>query len=723
MYLTMKRRVPRAFVKPVSKFFEKVIANNDAIPIPRRIAFEKLPKSFVCGTLGVLIILLFVIDMVHADERLLIRAEIDGKPSSLFEKVVVTSAKASISKEPTGAGEPIEPFAIFFKLKTDSGQKEQNGYVRVGKSSGEPVGWIKKEDVTEWNTRFILEPTQPVPGKAFSVDLGGGNSAELKVVPSGKRRFALVTSSSEAKDANDDPKYQVVVYAGSVQTVGTGGTLARERNEIRDLKLEIVFVLESTDFMLDTFDGVNVGDSVKNILNQSVEAIQKNDALKGAVKLGIIEYQDTTQKAKFVSRITCPLTDDANVFLSSIDKIAPFAIEGDFPEDAIAGLYKAVTDAGWSENSSKHIILLGSGSCQLLPKGHGRSQFGGTWNSATKPGTDDGWNSTGLSVAQLVSRAHPQGGSGEQRARNAKTFHTVLTGQKLPPLSAEIVDTLEKVVKSDDVVLSSLVEGGVSIDTLRLAFQYYLFKYHRELASEQYRELARNDGVQGLALVVEPNASDIRNASEEISRTLVQSFSTLAGVRSGGIGLAQLEGNGNSNSISQTFYAIVGAAADKFKDLPTLAGSASTRDERGREVALRKVLVSQSELQRLRSTLDAIHKKFQARIAKVDRQDVTQILDDLKQLAAQTTAGQRQFAADVQLKDVITDLPLRTTALETTPRDLAVMPSDTFKQWLNKLEASIFRADDLINGKAEWLELSSKAENEKFTFLQVSELP
>ena len=114
MYLTMKRRVPRAFVKPVSKFFEKVIANNDAIPIPRRIAFEKLTKSFVRGTLGVLTILLFLIDMVHADERLLIRAEIDGKPSSLFEKVVVTSAKASISKEPTGAGEPIEPFAIFF---------------------------------------------------------------------------------------------------------------------------------------------------------------------------------------------------------------------------------------------------------------------------------------------------------------------------------------------------------------------------------------------------------------------------------------------------------------------------------------------------------------------------------------------------------------------------------------------------------------------------------
>jgi hypothetical protein len=668
-------------------------------------------------------ILLMVVQHANADEKLLIRAEVNGKPTSLYEKVVVTSAKASISKEASGAGEPIEPFAIFFKLKTDSGQKEQNGYVRVGTSAGKPLGWIKKEDVTGWNTRFILEPTQPVPGKAFSVDLGGGNSAELKVVPSGKRRFALVTSSSEAKDANDDLKYQVVVYAGSVQTAGTGGTLARERNEIRDLKLEIVFVLESTDFMLNTFDGVNVGESVKNVLKQSVEAIRRNEALKGAVRLGIVEYQDTTQKAQFVSRVTCPLTDDSNIFLSSIAKIAPFAIEGDFPEDAIAGLYKAVTDTGWSENSSKHIILLGSGSCQLYPKGHGRSDFGGTWNIMTKPSSDSGWNSSGLSIAQLVARAHPQGGSGEQRARNAKTFHTVLTGKKLPSLPTDTLEIIDKVVKSDDDKLQALLDSGLDIEVLKLARLYYLVQYQRSLSESQYKEISRNEGLQGLTLVVEPNANDIRNASEEISRNLVQSFSTLAGVRSGDIGVTQLEGSGNSNSISQTFYAIVGAAADKFKDLPTLAGSASTRDERGREVALRKVLVAQSELQRLRSTLDAIHKKFQARVAKVDRQDVTQILDDLKQLAAQTTAGQRQFAADVQLKDVITDLPLRTNALETTPRDLAVMPSDTFKQWLNKLEASIFRADDLINGKAEWLELSSLAENDKFTFLQVSELP
>ena len=133
--------------------------------------------------------------------------------------------------------------------------------------------------------------------------------------------------------------------------------------------------------------------------------------------------------------------------------------------------------------------------------------------------------------------------------------------------------------------------------------------------------------------------------------------------------------------------------------------------------------MSRSELQRLRSTLDAVHKKFKARVARADRQDVAQILKDLQEIVTHTGTGQTGFAEDVKLQDVISDLPLRTTVLETTPRDLAVMASDTFKQWLNKLEAAIFRADDLLAGKAEWLVLSEKAQNEQFTFLHLNELP
>lgn len=651
-----------------------------------------------------------------AAENLLVRAKIKGKESSLYEKIVVISGKATLSAAPGKQGEPIEPFAVFFRLKNED-IPGSNGYVRVGTSSGEPLGWIKQADVASWNTRFILEPLQPVPGRTFSVALDAGTRADLDTVPEGKRRFALVM---DAPDSNDAP-FPVVVYAGNVQTEGAGGTLARERNQLRDLKLEVVFVLETTDFLLNTFDDVNVGDSVKGVIRQAGDLIRQNKELQGAVRLGLVEYQDTTSKANFVSRVACELTDKPSMFDAKIELISPISIQGDWPEDVIAGLDTAVRTAGWSENSSKHIILLGASSCQLYPKGQAVSQFGGDWNFITRKRDDYGWSTTALSIRQLIARANPQAGSTAERARRSMTFHTVLASRDLPPISEDAKKTFQEVVRSSDNDLNALLEVGVKPETLGFVFKYYLWQFQRSLASTQYKEIAQNEGVHGLSLVVEPNAEAIQKAAAEIASTLAESFSTLAGVRSGDVDKEALRQK--SNAMTQTFYAIVGAAADKFKDQPVLNGVAAVRDEKGRQVAHKKLLVSRNELTRLRSTLDALHKKFQARTSKADRQDVAVILDDLKQVTASTTAGQQKFAAGVKLKDIISDLPLRTTALETTPGDLAVMPSDTFKQWLNKVESAIFRADELLSGKAEWLELSSVAQNDKFTFLHVSELP
>jgi hypothetical protein len=282
---------------------------------------------------------------------------------------------------------------------------------------------------------------------------------------------------------------------------------------------------------------------------------------------------------------------------------------------------------------------------------------------------------------------------------------------------------VKKLVRLNDESLQTFLETDTNerMGLLNAAGRYQLVRHQRELARTQYREIAKNDGVEGLFIEAEPTAEGINGASKQISETLIESFRTLGGVRSGAVGIAELDRG--SNAISQSFYAIVGAQADKFKDIAVVVGTAATRDPKGREVAQKKVLVARTELERLKSTLDAIHKKFQSKVAKADRQDVSQVLDELKQLTAQTAAGQDSFAADVQLKDAVTDLPLRTTVLETTPRDLAVMPSDAFKQWLNKLEAAIFRADDLLNGKADWSELSSLAANDKFTFLHLNELP
>lgn len=674
------------------------------------------------------------IPSVHAGEDLLIRAKVDGRITSLYEKVVVVSAKATLAAEPGGRGEPIEPFAIFFKLRTSNGQTEQNGHVRVGDSTGSPKGWIKADDVAAWNTRFVLEPLQPVPGRTFSVDLGSGTRANLNTVAEGKRRFALITRGAGAE--GDDPAYPVVVYAGNVQAQGAGGTLARERNQLRDLKLEIVFVIEASDFMLGEFDGVKVGDSVKDAITKAVDSVRKNPALRDAVRFGLAEYQDTSKEADFDCRLTCPLTSSADEFLSKLRVMSPKEIKGDWPDDVLAGLNIAVREAGWSENSSKHIILFGSSSCQLYPKGEGPNQLGGNWNSLTRkfdrsnPETDCGWNTTGLSIAQLIARANPQGGSAADKARSGRTFHTILSNKKLEKLPGDLEGVVEKVVQSSDEELDRLFQSlaedkgkDTAIQLILMCFRYYLAHHQRDFARKQYKEIADNDGVHGLRLEMEPDADSVRSTAQQIAIKLEETFKTLEDTRSGQVSTAQLEQK--SNELTQTFYAIVGAAAEKFKDKPAITGTASVRDERGREVAQKKVLVSRNELQRLRSKLDAIHTKFQARVAKADRQDAGQILADLKQITVETSAGQADFAADVKLKDVITDLPLRTTILDTTPRDIAVMDSDTFKQWLNKIEATLFRINDLLDGnnKTEWLELSSVAQNDRFTFLRFNELP
>lgn len=226
-----------------------------------------------------------------------------------------------------------------------------------------------------------------------------------------------------------------------------------------------------------------------------------------------------------------------------------------------------------------------------------------------------------------------------------------------------------------------------------------------------------NREVDGIFLAVEPGAENVQKAAATLSSKIRETFSILEKVRDGQ-GLTTT----NQNEISQPLFTLVGASAEKFKDSPVLEGSATVRDKRGREVAFKKVMVSEKELRHLRSTLDALVTKLNGKTSKADRQDVGTILDAMKEVLAETSAGQ-DITANMKLKDLISDLPLRTTALDTTAADLALMTTEAFKEWLEKVKSAIFRIEDLLGSSPEWLTLSAVAVNEKFTFLRLSELP
>jgi hypothetical protein len=676
---------------------------------------------------------------------LLIRHREGNRESGIYEKVVVTGARATISRgdSPDPKGEPIEPFAIFFKLRTPSGRDEENGYLRVGTATGKPLGWIRRADaagkpqVADWNTRFVLEPRREAD-REFQLALPGpgSNFARLTALPDGKLRMALVTD--EAAKQGDDQVYPVIVFAGNTQSEGTRGALARERNQIEDLKLELVFVLESTDFMTIKYDEVVLVDAIKGLVRDAIDAIRAESRLTGAVRIGIVEYQDSTPKAHFVSRLTCPLTADLQQVAASLDRLDPVVLADDWPDDVIAGLNLALEQAGWSDNSSKHIILIGMASCQLDPRGRGQNQYGFDRNSVThrwERSADNpnlGFNHAGLSLSDLISRANPVGSSPADQARKARTFHAALAGRNLPALPGDAIEMIDKIVRSDDATIQKFYEylvkdGGKSekdaSSLINLMFGYHLANHQRNQARAQYQELARNNNLPGMFLEVEPTSESVRAAVEKVRGTLKDAFETLVGAREQKIGEDELRRN--SNAITKRYYTLVGAAAAKFKDEATLSGTARLHDDNGREVAQEKVLVSFEELKRLKESFDEIHETFKARVPRDRRQDVTAILEDLKRILVAASTGQEvTIGSDVKLKDMITDLPLRTKALEVTAGDIAVMPNDAFEQWLSKIETAEFRAQDLLDGKTtSWLELSPLAANEKFTFLRKNDLP
>jgi hypothetical protein len=526
-----------------------------------------------------------------------------------------------------------------------------------------------------------------------------------------------------------------VVYAGNVQGLNEGGTLSQQRNELKDVKLEIMFVIESSDFMFEKLNKDNddtVIDYIKQAIRELCKDLRQDPKVASAVRFGFVEYKDNVSAAAFASRLTCDLSEDYDKFTSQLDQMTPSKLNDDFPDDVLAGLNDAVNTASWSSNSVKHIVLLGMASCQLSEKGQNPPQHGqprgSVWDFWQPP--EYGFNSSGLSIPQLIAKARPQGGS-DSTARTTKMFHAAWFGQDTylkfgfedPALVRDKVAEVRTALGeySKDVMVG--IWPDLDDDTqlfMRLVSELTVREHQQTLALSQYQDMARNNGdVDGIFMQVDPGPANVMMAVTGLSTKINDTFSILQKVRDGE-GLQMPAAGGNE--IAQPLFTLVGASAEKFKESPVLTGTASLRNDRGREVAFKKVMVSEDELRRLRSTLDSLHTTFKEMTRKADRQDVGSILDKMKNAIAATSAGQ-DIGANVKLKDLISDLPLRTAALDTTPQDLASMTSEAFTEWLDRLESAKFRIDDLLNATQEWLTLSDSAVNDKFTFLRLSELP
>src|SRR5262249_54363440 len=130
----------------------------------------------------------------------------------------------------------------------------------------------------------------PQPSRTFTVDVGG-KPVPLKQRPPGHRCYAYVLEPPSDKQDEEEAVYKVLISTGPQRD--SAGNL--ENVAAGDLKMEVVFVLESSDFMKKTFKGDDrkpLLGYLQDLVHQIAGEIKSDKELAGAVRLGFAQYWD-----------------------------------------------------------------------------------------------------------------------------------------------------------------------------------------------------------------------------------------------------------------------------------------------------------------------------------------------------------------------------------------------------------------------------------------------
>jgi len=704
----------------------------------------------------------------RADKSLLVKAKREnGSESSILQKVLVTTASASlVSKPGEKGGDPLDAFTIFFRLKTDSGNLVEKAgkdeFWRVGDEEGNPAGWIKttapfKTDdgklvfgpaVKEWNTRLVLDP-QGIATKEKPLNLLDPKSKDVMI----PFRGAIDSSTGRALafvlgQANEDEEFPCEFFIGRQRT-------GDEPLDIQDLGIDIAFVLEMTEFMnwdwSEAKDGSVTGLSlVKDTVNAIVARVEDSPKAKGRVRFGVVAYQDANgdniadrvaadgsirpNAPEKVARqppyadplVVSDLTSSAQSFSTALNQLKHSLIGGDWSEDGLAGITKAVNSLDWRRESSKHIVVLGQGAFQIYPRGQQRSEYDDDgrhpqgYNKLQKVDEYYGWSSTGKNIADVVFAAQGSG-SDLDSLLGRKVLHSILVGRPPEALDAETKRIFEEALRWSDEEIERRYaehpEPPAFIQALITVMSYHANKVNRARAEKQYAELARN-GLLNESLGIydpsEPTLAGVKAAGERLTKAVVDSFSALEKALSN----QNAEGEGK---IAERVVEVAEAFKKQLSDKESVTVLGAPINLQGQEVAKLKLLVFRTELDRLESVLDLLYKDFRPMTKRSERQDAAQVLQKLKAAVATAAAGQ-EFDENTRLDSVIGDLPLRTPVLATSARAIAAMTSEDFERWLGQLEFAKKRSRTLLDDGDRWQKHTGGIGSE-FGFIEQSQMP
>ena len=580
---------------------------------------------------------------------------------SLFQKLLVVKPKIDVEWHPDcrERGE-VKPFNIFWRLKTGTPDNKKDGKFLAGNDEGSPYFYVDEDDVRLWDTKTALSPIPAVgDDEPFAVYDDTNESNKVAVydekegqIAHNQKRLALITGKGQPESETDEnlQVFPVIVFVGD--TLPAGGKAA-VINDVRELKVEIVFVCDTTKSMQPLID------TAKTLMQRVTEGIFGDlRQAKGAVRFGIVEYRD--QGDDFISKVTLKLDADPSKTVRALGKIKVDG-GGNVPEAVTTGLKTALDEAGWEENSSKHIILLG-----------------------------DAPNNTtfGPTIEQILKDSDGTGTTGAQIAKRTTTIHTVLAhGGGIPK---------DETALAHFAGLATGGEGGAP---------GLMSVVNTDIAAE--KESSMNDFYNNISAIVKDL---IKVRSGDSPRQILEGGS---------------DAPTEHNKMSAPFRRIlVSSGEDASGDSVAGYSSITTKDGevvamKTTLVLRSEILLLQSRLSQIIKRLSRI-KKGDGDIAafiEAMQKAAVEIIggDETEQIVD----------ADTTLEEIIGDLPMKTNALKLTIAQVAVMQPDDFDAWMVTLKDAKKRAAAMFDGgKKVWLPPNEIGDNpDQIGFFEKSSLP
>jgi hypothetical protein len=704
----------------------------------------------------------------------------DGKKTRLKTKLITVKQFQKLYPKPNEAsrGQALDvgAFSVFHQIKTAEGRTEEGGFYRVSDSQGDPKGWLRKSEVAVWKTRYALYPLEEaISGGVFKVYKIGAvgekrtdKTAVLDTPPKTDQLRLAVILEPPKEDEGDDTLYDVLCLDRSADQ-GKGG-IKDLLKKLDELSMDIVFVYEATDALAWEIDGVKVKDLLQTLMKNIADRFDEKQVSE-LVRFGIVAFQDNTshiedeEPAPFPVKVIQPLIQSTTTsFRQAINRMPAYAIGGDWPEDGLSGIAKAIDMLAERKYSSKHIVYFGMSS----PHEHGQGEPHTVWGKTkrfagknsratlydTSTGKFTGYTQRGLTVRSIMDRAAPKPGS----PLTSKTIHTIMSSAEREDLYSDIdmakriehmrlAPAINRAVDTSmsDAELLAKWKSIIPVDDIRYAtdaqqvFDFYEsrergfavlqkladtskgnfqgFHGRADATAEQYRKVA-NDLFNELNKIV-PVLLAAKNGDPQAVKDLTDPDGTAEGKFTGGsFRIASLQSIQDlEDGVDSRIQAVLG-------DVDSFEGLAPVRDDDGQLVAYKQIMVGREELKELANKLNALVEEFQGKAARANRVGIKAILDKLQQYAIETVTGEEfEVLPDSELKAILTELPLQTSALDITPKNLQVLDAEEFTRWVDNIRFSEKRCLDLLKDESKWNTLTETAPLEKFAFIRLEDMP